>query len=123
MAAVIPLLVGKVRLSSLTTEDQKPVSRAQGVNPGSHCPQAYTRSDQGARLTDKISRVPGSFNTSPFCGPDCTLVSNSAAFSHYLGPLSAENVLELNYLGIKEPAGGWTQKKSKKNGEGLDRRW
>lgn len=34
MAAMIPLLVGKVGLSSLTTEDQKPVSRAQGVNLG-----------------------------------------------------------------------------------------
>lgn len=108
MAAMIPLLVGKVRLSSLTTEDQKPVSHAQGVNPGLHCPQAYTRSDQGARLTDRLSRVPGSFNTSPFCGPDCSLVSNSAAFSYYLGPLSAETVLELNYLSMKELAGGWT---------------
>lgn len=29
---------------------------------------------------------------------------------------SAENVLELNYLGMKEPAGGWTQKKRVKRG-------
>lgn len=111
MAAMIPLLAGKVRLSSLTADDQEPVPQAQRCSPGLDCPQAYTREEQ---LTCPTCVKSGGFQAFSTPVHSLELVSliaftKSGSFSLYLGPAFSEIVLGLSYLGILGlSVRGWT---------------
>lgn len=48
MATMIPLLAGKVKLSSLAAEDQESVPKSSDVLSGMDCPQTYMRAEQQA---------------------------------------------------------------------------